>query len=161
MRNQYNLRKAAQMNQSAPLILTITCNWQGFLVEKFWRFQLKNGVWKLPKRWPCIVDFNIITSIALVAGTLVILILGEGLPHLGLKHWRVWSEIFSDGFGAGSLRFIRTWSDKFICHQSYTNIKKLYRRGSLSVFSLPKTSISVYQILLHQAYQLLFKSILQ
>ena len=86
-------------------------------------------------KWSWIVDFNIIAYVLFIAEPMVIRIWGECFSHISLVHRRVLSVILTSGFGMGKLRFNRTWSNQFICHQSYTTFTFcIYGRGYLSAF---------------------------
>ena len=114
------------------------------------------------KKWPCIVDCNIITYIWTVSDLLCWYLFEDIFFHWGLTHRHDPYVILTARFGAGSLRLHSTWSGQYVCHQSYTifNIC-FYIIVSLSVVFLPTTWYNIYHNVLHQANQFLFNLIIQ
>ena len=94
------------------------------------------------RNWLCIIDFNIIAYIGSIAEILLILISGEGFPHISLVLCGVSSVIFMPRFGTGELRFNSTWFDQFICHQSYKTFRILHLRNRIFFSCL--TSYNLY-----------------
>ena len=76
------------------------------------------------KRRLCIVEFNIVTYIGLLAKHLLVLIREEDFYHLGLRHFCNSSRILTSGFEAGELRFISMWYDKLITNKPHILAKK-------------------------------------
>ena len=139
MRNQSNTRKATKKNQSAPKILAITHHWKGFFSRQSLTVSIEIFV--------CIVNFNRIAYLGLVAEPFLILIRGEVFPHLGLMHCSRYVYSIDGRFWCGGFCFISIWFDQFITHKPYMNCYKKQKNRLWHTSSTRKhwnTSLPMY-----------------